>query len=50
MSEDHPVIEWDDLSDSDKAKAEGLLKELNLIFDKYVQKEDDSETLPSQEN
>jgi hypothetical protein len=31
----HPVIDWDDMSEVDKVKASDLLKELNDLFDKY---------------
>ena len=29
------ILDWDELSDSDQARAEELLRELNTIFDKY---------------
>lgn len=34
------VIDWDSISDTDKEKAEAILKELNAIMDKYVKVED----------
>ncbi len=32
---DEGVLDWDDLSQPDKLKAEQLLKELNSLFSKY---------------
>lgn len=34
------VIDWDEMSDEDKQYAQKLLQELNLLFDKYTEKED----------
>lgn len=34
--DEHPVVDWDDLSQEDKKKAEQLLEELNEIMDKYI--------------
>lgn len=43
--EDPDVVDWNDLSEDDKKKAQNLLHELNLIMDKYLikpqQKSDD---------
>jgi hypothetical protein len=35
MTEDDNVLDWDQLSQEDQEKAEGLLKELNKLFKKY---------------
>lgn len=45
QNEEQPakILDWDDLSNSDKARAEELLDELNKIFDKYYPKKDKDE-------
>jgi len=44
-NDDHPVIEWDQLTAEDKFKAEQLLKELNAIMDKYITEDHNSEKI-----
>lgn len=41
------VIEWDDLSDEDKSRAEQLFQELQELFNKYPTKKEEA---CSQEN
>jgi hypothetical protein len=40
------VLDWDDLSEEDKQRAEELMREMNKIFDKYTKKDND-EKIPS---
>jgi hypothetical protein len=39
-NEDNGVIDWDDMSEEDKANATDLLRQLNKLFDKYTEKDD----------
>ncbi len=39
------ILDWDDLSDSDQARATELLRELNQIFDKYYPKKTEEDTI-----
>ena len=41
MSND--ILDWDDLSDSDKSKAQKLMNELHELFNKYAKIEKDTE-------
>jgi len=43
MSDPHEVVDWDDMSEEDKQYAQDLLKELNLLFDKYTERDDPCE-------
>ncbi len=38
------ILDWEDLSDLDQARASELLRELNQIFDKYYYPKKDEET------
>jgi hypothetical protein len=40
---DHPVIDWDDMSEEDRARTHELLQELNEMFDKYTERDDGCE-------
>jgi hypothetical protein len=40
VENDHPVIDWDDMSEEDKANAMRLLQELNNLMDKYTERDD----------
>jgi hypothetical protein len=40
MKEDHPVVNWEDMTEADQAKAMDLLGQLNKLFDEYADKED----------
>lgn len=39
------ILDWDELSDSDKARATELLRELNQIFDKYYPQKTEEDTI-----
>lgn len=45
-SNNHPIVEWDDLTIEDKQRAEQLLKELNQIMDRYITEEQPSAKIP----
>jgi predicted Fe-S protein YdhL (DUF1289 family) len=47
MSEEHPVIDWDDMSEEDRVAAMDLLTQLNQLFDKYTERNDPSEEVQS---
>jgi hypothetical protein len=49
MMEDHPVIDWDDMSEADQDEAIRLLGELNKLFDKYTERGDSCENSISTE-
>lgn len=36
MSDNHEVVDWDDLSEEDRENAMMFLRELNKIMDKYT--------------
>lgn len=47
-SNDNEILDWDDLTPEDQAKADSLMQELNTLFSKYIKEEDkpcDSSTL-----
>lgn len=49
MTGDHPVVDWDDMSEADQEEAIRLLGELNKLFDKYQEGEDSCENSISTE-
>lgn len=42
MSDPADVIDWDDMSEEDKTRTHELMRELNELFDKYTNKDDES--------
>ncbi len=40
MTEESNILDWDDLTPEDQARAESLLEELNNMFKRYNKKED----------
>jgi hypothetical protein len=49
MPEDHPVIDWDDMTEEDKANALDLLGQLNKLFDKYTERDDSAQISPEKD-
>lgn len=47
MGEEGELVDWEDLSVEDQQKAQELLKELNLIMDKYTKGETECENIAS---
>lgn len=39
LDDEHPVIDWDEMSEEDRASAMDLLGKLNKLFDKYAEKD-----------
>lgn len=48
-AEEHPVIDWDDMTEEDRAHAMDLLKELNKLFDKYTERDTSAQISPEED-
>lgn len=49
MTDEHPVIDWDEMTPEDQASAMDLLMQLNQLFDKYTER-GSSAQIPSEED
>ena len=49
VTDEYPVIDWDDMTPEDQANAMDLLMQLNRLFDKYTERDDSAQISPEED-